>query len=73
MQFSLISELWGCRPGEVSGAAWITGLRGVVPQGRPSGGAGLRKAKPVSCPEMVPRRHMHLGFVIGPSCSGSKR
>jgi hypothetical protein len=41
--------------------------------GRPPGGAGLRKAKPVSCPELVLRRHMHLGFVTRPSYNRSTR
>jgi hypothetical protein len=67
----VFGELYGFRPGAWSGVAWIAGLWGAVPRGRPSGGAGLRKAKPVSCPELVLRRHMRLGFVSRPSCSGS--
>jgi hypothetical protein len=56
-----LSELCGFRPGAWSEVAWIAGLWGAVPRGRPSGGAGLRKAHRQGQAGLVPR--------IGPETS----
>jgi hypothetical protein len=59
----VFGELYGFRPGAGSEVAWIAGfeagLWGAVPRGRPSGGAGLRKAHRQGQAGLVPR--------IGPS------